>query len=96
MDIKVYRISGIIEKIRILHRPRKKEGVVTKRRVIYRFVKEITAYNEKHALEKIYSIFGGIYKVKRKRIKILEIKELKPEEILDKKIKKLVEYGKRE
>lgn len=93
MDVKVYRIKGVIEKTKILHYPPKKEGVVTKRKVIYKFSKEVTAYNEKHALEKIYSIFGSVYKVKRNRIKVLEIKEISPEEVEDKQLKKLLEYG---
>ncbi len=92
MNVKIYRVSGVIEKVKILRYPRKKEGVITKRRVIYKFSKEILGVNEKDVIERIYSIFGSNYKVKRNKIKILEIKEIKEGEITDMSLKKMLEY----
>jgi len=45
---------------------------------------------EYKALEILYSEFGGRYKVKRSRIKILNIEEIKPEDVTDPVLKKLV------
>ncbi len=43
-------------------------------RVIQNFNKEIEADNKKNALEKLYAKFGSDHKVKRRFIKVEEIK----------------------
>ncbi|MGC9133055.1 MAG: 50S ribosomal protein L18Ae [Nanopusillaceae archaeon] len=94
MDVKIYRVEGEIEKIKIIRRSRKKEGKITKRKIKYKFVKELLGTSEKDILEKLYSIFGSLYKVKRNRIKIIKIEEIKEEDIRDKSLKKLIELMK--
>ncbi|BCU70802.1 50S ribosomal protein L18Ae [Stygiolobus caldivivus] len=59
-----------------------------------KFVRYIRALNEKQALEKIYSDFGGKNKIKRYNIKIEEIKEVKVEEINDKTARDLAKLEK--
>ena len=54
------------------------------------FRKEYRALKPEHALEILYSEFGGRYKVKRSKIKILNIEEISPEEVTDPIIKKLI------
>ncbi|MEM1628304.1 MAG: 50S ribosomal protein L18Ae [Desulfurococcaceae archaeon] len=70
-EIKIYRISGymLISHDRL---PRWQK-----------FVKEIRALNEKHAIEKLYSILGSLHKLKRYHIKIVEIREISTEEVTD-------------
>ena len=94
MDVKIYRVEGEINKIKVIRKPKKKEGVETKRKIKYRFVKEMLGTSEKDVLEKIYSLFGSVYKVKRNRIKILKIEEIKEEDIKDKNLKKFIELVK--
>lgn len=88
---RIFRIKGVISKIKIVREPIAKEGVITKKKVLFNFEKEVPAYDEKHALEKIYSLFGSVFKVKRTQIKILEIKEISKEEVKDKKLRKFIE-----
>ncbi|CAB3288725.1 50S ribosomal protein L18Ae [Methanocaldococcus lauensis] len=54
------------------------------------FRKEYRALKPEHALEILYSEFGGRYKVKRSRIKILNIEEISPEDVTDPILKKLI------
>ncbi len=54
-----------------------------------KFVKVIRALNEKQAIEYIYSYFGSKNKIKRYNIKIEEIRELKEEEVADKRVKEI-------
>ncbi len=64
-EVKSYTIKG-----RIIKNPHK----------YYVFTKKIRALNKNDALEKLYSVFGGTYSVKRKNIKIEEIIEESGEE----------------
>ncbi|MCQ6253462.1 50S ribosomal protein L18Ae [Methanocaldococcus sp.] len=73
--VKIYRISG---KIFL----KKGEPII--------FRKEYKALKPEHALEILYSEFGGRYKVKRSRIKILNIEEIRLEDVTDPILKKLV------
>ena len=75
MEPKVFRITGMIRK------PNLKTH----------FTKEIRALKPEDAIEKIFTDMGSKHRVKRHQIKILEIKEIGPEEITDPVIKKLVE-----
>ena len=55
------------------------------------FSKEVMGNDEEEAKERLLSILGSKHGVKRRMIKIEEIKELKKEEIKDPVIKYLVE-----
>ncbi|BBG23909.1 50S ribosomal protein L18Ae [Sulfuracidifex tepidarius] len=56
-----------------------------------KFVKYVRALSENQAKEIIYSNFGSKNKIKRKNIKIEEIKEVDPNSINDKRIKDLMQ-----
>ncbi len=47
------------------------------------FTKEFRAISKENVIEKIYADLGSKHKVKRGRIKIEEVKEIKPEEAED-------------
>ncbi|MEM1782817.1 MAG: 50S ribosomal protein L18Ae [Nanopusillaceae archaeon] len=87
--MKIFKVKGKIFKTLILRKARK-EGEKTKKTVIYNFEKEIIGSSEKDALERLLSFFGSVFKVKRKKIKIEEIKEIKEDEIVDKDLKKFI------
>ena len=78
-EVKIYRISGYML---VNH---------DKLPTWQKFSLELSALNEKHVLEKVYSLLGGRHKLKRYHIKILEIKEISPEEVTDRYLKKLLE-----
>ncbi|MEM0000745.1 MAG: 50S ribosomal protein L18Ae [Desulfurococcaceae archaeon] len=67
-EIKIYRITG---RMLVSH-----DRLPTWQK----FVQEIRALNEKDALEKVYSLLGSRHKLKRRHIKIIEVKEISPEE----------------
>ena len=90
MDKKIFRIKGVIVKRKLLRPKIKKEGIPTYRKVATAFEKELVAIDEKDALEKLYSLYGGIHKVKRSQIKIEEIKEISIEEVKDLQLKKFL------
>jgi len=54
------------------------------------FAKELCALSEQQAIERIYSEVGSKHKVKRNLIRIEEIKEIKPEEIKDPRVRAMV------
>ena len=72
---KIFRITGIMSK-------KGKDPLY--------FKKEYKALKPEDALEILYSEFGGRYKVKRSRIKILNVEEISPEEVTDPVLKKIV------
>ncbi|MHA1231499.1 MAG: 50S ribosomal protein L18Ae [Candidatus Helarchaeota archaeon] len=51
-------------------------GKYRKEKNEYNFSQNVSAYSEKHAIEKVYSIIGSRHKVKRYNIKILEVKKI--------------------
>lgn len=59
-DVKLYVIKG---------------RIVKNTRKYYVFTKKIRAISKSDALEKLYSVFGGTYGVKRRNIRIEEINE---------------------
>ncbi|MEM4884173.1 MAG: 50S ribosomal protein L18Ae [Saccharolobus sp.] len=59
-----------------------------------KFAKIVRALNEKQAAEYIYSFFGSKNKIKRHNIKIEEIREIKEDEIPDKRIRDLAKLEK--
>jgi len=56
-----------------------------------KFSIEITATRESDALEEVYSRLGSRHKLKRRHIKVKQIKEISPEEVQNAYIKKLLE-----
>lgn len=72
-EVKVFRIAGKINK------PNWKTS----------FRKEVRALKPKDAVEKIYKELGSKHRAKRFQIKILEVKEILPEEVTNPIIKKL-------
>jgi len=73
-EVKVFRIIGKIDK------PNWKTN----------FRKEIRALKPEDAVEKTYKELGSKHRAKRFQIKILEVKEISPEEVANPIIKKLV------
>jgi len=92
---KIFRVEGIINKTIILKKARK-EGIDTKAKVIYKFSKEVLGVSKEDVLERILSFFGGIYRVKRKNIKILKIEEISEDQIKDKSLKKFLKIWRKE
>jgi len=72
--MKVFRVTGKIQK------PNLKTS----------FRKEIIAIKPEHAVEKVYAELGSKHRVKRFHIKILDVKEIPPQEIENPLLKKLV------
>lgn len=72
-EIKVFRVTGEITK------PNFKTS----------FRKEIRALKAEEAVDTIYKEIGSKHRAKRFQIKILEAKEISPEEITDPVVKKL-------
>lgn len=51
-----------------------------------KFVKEVRALSKEHALERVYSEIGGDHKVKRRLIKIIEVREIPVEEVTERQL----------
>ncbi|AMM53348.1 50S ribosomal protein L18Ae [Pyrococcus kukulkanii] len=73
MNVKVFRVLGYFEK----------NGKK------FKFTKEYRAVKEEHVKELVYSDIGSKHKVKRNKIYIKEIKEIKPEEAEDVIVRRL-------
>jgi len=54
------------------------------------FTKELKAVNKEDIFEKIYADFGSKHRIKKSMIKIEEIDEISPDEVIDPLIKALV------
>lgn len=67
------------------------KGIFLMGKIWQPFSKEVMGNDEEEAKERLLSILGSKHGVKRRMIKIEEIKELKKEEIKDPVIKYLVE-----
>jgi len=72
-EVTVYRVTGKILK------PNFKTD----------FQKEIRALSKKHAVESIYKKFGSKHRAKRFQIKIINVEEIKDEDIEDANVRKL-------
>ena len=72
-EIKIYRIEGIISK----------PNLKTK------FSKEVRAIKPEDAIEIVLSEIGSKHRVKRFQIKILDVKEISPEEARNPIIRKI-------
>lgn len=55
------------------------------------FTKEVRALKLQDALERVYSELGSRHKLKRYHIKIVEVREIPPEEVADPVLKRLLE-----
>ena len=73
-EVKVFRVSGQIAK------PNWKTS----------FQKEIRALKAEEAMEVIYAELGSRHRAKRFQIKIVSVEEVKPEDIQDPVLKKMV------
>ncbi len=72
--LKVFRVTGEIQKPN-LQTP---------------FRQEIVAEKPEHAMEKVYAEIGSKHRVKRFHIKIINVEEIPPEEIVNPILKNLV------
>ena len=52
------------------------KGTISMRKEEKKFSKKVKAFNEGHARELVYSLFGSKNKLKRRNIQIIEVKEL--------------------
>lgn len=75
MDVKIFRV----------------EGVITKSRHTMHFSKDVRALKAEDAAEKIYTDFGSQHHVKRVHIQIASVSEISPEEIKDTAVRELRE-----
>ena len=66
--MKAFRVSG-------LYSPRGKRW--------HKFTKDVIAENNEKAVERVYSVMGSKHGIKRRLIKITEIREIKPDESED-------------
>jgi len=73
-EVKIYRVEG---KMLISH---------DKYPAWQKFVKEVRALNERHAVEKVYSLLGSVHKLKRYHVKIEKISEISPEEATSREV----------
>ena len=65
-------------------------GEYRKKRRIFTFSKEMIALKEAHVKERLYSEIGSRHRVKRKDIDIQSIVEIKPEEVVDLDLRKIL------
>jgi large subunit ribosomal protein LX len=65
-------------------------GQINKPNLTTPFAKEVLADKSEHAVEKVYSELGSRHRVKRHHIKITNVEEIKPEDIENPILKKMV------
>lgn len=65
-------------------------GDYKKKKRTFTFSRELLGEKESHIREKILSELGSRHRVKRKEINITEIKEIKPEEVTDLDLRKIL------
>ena len=65
-------------------------GEYKKLRQKFTFSIEMIAPKEDHVKERIYSEIGSRHRVKRRSIEFKEIKEIKPEEVTDMEIRRIL------
>ncbi|MFW9794421.1 MAG: 50S ribosomal protein L18Ae [Candidatus Thorarchaeota archaeon] len=65
-------------------------GAYRKNKRNFIFSRELLAEKESHVREKILSELGSRHRVKRREIEIAEIKEIKPEEITDLDLRRIL------
>lgn len=62
-------------------------------RTMQPFTKEVAAKDQEEAVEKVLSILGSEHKTRRRDIKIQEVEELRPEEVIDPVVSYLLRMG---
>lgn len=65
-------------------------GDYKKKKRTFTFSRELLGEKEAHIREKVLSELGSRHRVKRKEINIAEIKEIKPEEVTDLDLRKIL------
>ncbi len=65
-------------------------GEYTKKNRKFRFTKELLGEKEAHVRERILSELGSRHRVSRKYIAIKEVKELKPEEVTNLDLRRIL------
>jgi large subunit ribosomal protein LX len=65
-------------------------GEYKKKRRTFTFSKEMIALKEAHVRERLYSEIGSRHRVRRKDIDIQEIKEIKPEEVVNLDLRRIL------
>jgi large subunit ribosomal protein LX len=65
-------------------------GEINKPNLKTPFAKEVLADKSEHAVEKVYSELGSRHRVKRHHIKVTNVEEIKPEDIENPILKKMV------
>jgi large subunit ribosomal protein LX len=65
-------------------------GEYTKKNRKFTFTRELFADKEAHVREKVLSELGSRHRVRRKYIAISEVKELKPEEVTDLDLRRIL------
>ena len=65
-------------------------GDYKKKKRKFTFSRELLGEKEAHIREKVLSELGSRHRVKRKEINITEIKEIKPEEVTDLDLRKIL------
>ena len=65
-------------------------GEYRKKRKTFNFSKEMIALKEDHVRERLYSEIGSRHRVRRKDIDIQEIKEIKPEEVVNLDLRRIL------
>ena len=65
-------------------------GAYRKKKRIFTFSRELLADKESHVKEKILSELGSRHRVKRNDIDITEVKEIKPEEVTNLDLRKIL------
>ena len=65
-------------------------GDYKKKKRTFTFSRELLGEKESHIREKILSELGSRHRVRRKEINITEIKEIKPEEVTDLDLRKIL------
>jgi len=66
------------------------KGAYRKRKKSFTFTKELLADKDSHVRERILSEVGSRHRVKRNDIDISEIKEIKPEEVTNMELRKIL------
>ena len=66
------------------------KGAYKKNKRTFTFSKELLAEKDSHVREKILSELGSRHRVKRRDIDIAEIKEIKPEEVTNMDLRKVL------
>lgn len=65
-------------------------GAYKKKKRIFIFSRELMGEKETHVREKVFSELGSRHRVKRKDIDIKEVKELKPEEVTNLELRRIL------